>query len=228
MSKVNPDTLDEAIAEILKSAIERNENRRKNRKFVETIELQMGLKGFDPARDKRINATTVLPTAPKNKYKFCLLGNDAQCEEAEAMNLPFKTLAELKTYKRNKKIVKKLAKEYDMFLASSNLIRQVPRLLGPTLNKVNKFPLPVAATEKVEDKVEELKRTLKGSLKFKVGMPMCLSFPVANCAHDEATIKKNILHLINYLTTQFKKNWQNVRRVHIKTTMGKPIKIYGL
>merc|ERR1711879_457728 len=142
--------------------------------------------------------------------------------------LPFKTLAELKTYKRNKKIVKKLAKEYDMFLASSNLIRQVPRLLGPTLNKVNKFPLPVSNTEKVQDKVEELKRTLKGSLKFKVGMPMCLSFPIANVSHDADTIEKNIRHICNYLVTQFKKNWQNIKRIHIKTTMGKPYKVYGL
>jgi len=228
MAKINPDTLDQAIAEILSTYTERNDNRRENRKFVETIEIQIGLKGFDPARDKRINATTVLPVAPKTKYNFCLLGNDAQCEEAEACGVPFKTLAELKTYKRNKKIVKRLAKQYDMFLASSTLIKQVPRLLGPTLNKVNKFPLPVTPTEKVSNKVEELKRTLKGSLKFKVGMPMCLSFPVANCGQDEETIQRNIIHLTNYLTTQFKKGWQNIRRIHIKSTMGKPIKVYGL
>merc|ERR1719238_985979 len=143
------------------------------------------------------------------------------------MGLPFKTHAELKTYKRNKKIVKKLAKEYDMFLASSNLIRQVPRLLGPTLNKVNKFPLPVSNTEKVQDKVEELKRTIKGSLKFKTGMPMCLSFPVANCSHDAEEVRKNMVHLINYLTTQFKKGWQNIKKIHIKSTMGSSHKIYG-
>lgn len=228
MAKLNSELLTNSITEMMEKAVERNEARRANRKFIETVEIQFGLKGFDPARDKRINATTVLPTAAKTRYNFCLLGNDAQCEEAEQIGLPFKTLAELKTYKRNKKIVKKLASKYDMFLASSTLIKQVPRLLGPTLNKVNKFPLPITPQEKVATKVNELKCTVKGSLKFKVGMPMCLSFPVANCAHDEATIKKNILHLINYLITQFKKNWQNVRRVHIKTTMGKPIKIYGL
>merc|ERR1712217_878864 len=119
---INQESLMASIEDIIKEANDRNEKRKDNRKFIETIELQMGLKGFDPARDKRINATTVLPEAPKTKYKFCLLGNDAQCEEAEEMGLPYKTLAELKTYKRNKKIVKKLAKEYDMFLASSNLI----------------------------------------------------------------------------------------------------------
>lgn len=36
---------------------------------------------------------------------------------------------------KNKKLVKKLAKKYDAFLASEVLIRQIPRLLGPGLSK---------------------------------------------------------------------------------------------
>ena len=35
-----------------------------------------------------------------------------------------------------KKKVKKLAKSYDAFLCSDTLIKQIPRLLGPGLNKV--------------------------------------------------------------------------------------------
>lgn len=36
---------------------------------------------------------------------------------------------------KNKKLVKKLAKKYDAFLASDGLIKQIPRLLGPGLSK---------------------------------------------------------------------------------------------
>jgi ribosomal protein L1 len=36
---------------------------------------------------------------------------------------------------KNKKLVKKLAKKYDAFLASETLIKQIPRLLGPGLSK---------------------------------------------------------------------------------------------
>jgi len=227
MSKINQEGLLNAIEEILKEATERNEKRKESRRFTETIEVQVGLKGFDPARDKRINATTVLPLAPKTKYRFCLLGNEAQCKEAEEMGLPFKTVDELKGFKRNKKLVKKMAKQFDMFLASSTMIRQIPRLLGPTLNKVGKFPLPITPNEAVEDKVDQMKKTLKGSLKFKTGMPMALSFPVANCTHDAEEVRKNMVHLINYLTTQFKKGWQNVKKIHIKSTMGSSHKVYG-
>jgi large subunit ribosomal protein L10Ae len=227
LRKINQESLLQAIEDILNEAQERNDKRKEQRKFIETVEVQIGLKGFDPARDKRINATTVLPQAPKTAYKFCLLGNEAQCKEAEEMGLPFKSVDELKGFKRNKKLVKKMAKEYDMFLASSTMIRQIPRLLGPTLNKVGKFPLPITPNEKVADKVQQMKCTIKGSLKFKTGMPMCLSFPVANCSHDAEEVRKNMVHLINYLTTQFKKGWQNIKKIHIKSTMGSAHKIYG-
>jgi hypothetical protein len=41
----------------------------------------------------------------------------------------------LKKLNKNKKLVKKLAKKYHAFLASEAVIKQIPRLLGPGLNK---------------------------------------------------------------------------------------------
>merc|ERR1712170_66966 len=227
MSKINQETLNEAIKESLEQFEARNKERKETKKFVETFELQIGLKGFDPARDKRINAVTVLPVAPKLKNRYCLLGNEIQCEEAAKIGLDYKTQDDLKTFKRDKKLVKKMAKQYDMFIASSTLIRRIPRLLGPTLNEIGKFPSPITPNESVENKIGELSRTVRGSLKFKVGMPMCLAFAFANCSQDQDTIRKNLNHLLNYLITQFKKGWQNVKRIHIKTTMGMSKKIYG-
>ena len=46
----------------------------------------------------------------------------------------------LKKLNKNKKLVKKLAKKYNAFLASESIIKQIPRLLGPGLNKAGKFP----------------------------------------------------------------------------------------
>jgi len=45
----------------------------------------------------------------------------------------------LKKLNKNKKLVKKLAKKYHAFLASEAVIKQIPRLLGPGLNKAGKF-----------------------------------------------------------------------------------------
>ena len=50
----------------------------------------------------------------------------------------------LKKMNKNKKLVKKLAKKYHAFLASEAIIKQIPRLLGPGLNKAGKHFLSTA------------------------------------------------------------------------------------
>ena len=45
---------------------------------------------------------------------------------------------DLKKLNKDKKKVKRLAKSYDAFLCSDTLIKQIPRLLGPGLNKVRR------------------------------------------------------------------------------------------
>ena len=52
------------------------------------------------------------------------------------LGIPFMSADDLKKLNKDKKKVKKLAKSYDAFLASDTLIKQIPRLLGPGLNKV--------------------------------------------------------------------------------------------
>ena len=42
---------------------------------------------------------------------------------------------DLKKLNKNKKLIKKLARKYDAFVASDSLIKQIPRLLGPGLSK---------------------------------------------------------------------------------------------
>lgn len=57
------------------------------------------------------------------------------------------------------------AKKYNAFLASESLIKQIPRLLGPGLNKAGKFPSMVTHQDKLTDKVDEIKATIKFQMK---------------------------------------------------------------
>lgn len=59
-------------------------------------------------------------------------------EQAEKIGLDYMDVEGLKKLNKNKKLVKKLAKKYHAFLASEAVIKQIPRLLGPGLNKAGK------------------------------------------------------------------------------------------
>lgn len=57
------------------------------------------------------------------------------------------------------------AKKYDAFLASESLIKQIPRILGPGLNKAGKFPSLLTHNENLVAKVDEVKSTIKFQMK---------------------------------------------------------------
>merc|ERR1712242_395204 len=98
-------------------------------KFVETVDLQIGLKNYDPQKDKRFSGTVKLKHVPRRKYRVCLLGDQQHIDEAKSLGMDAMSADDLK----------KLDKSYDAFLASDTLIKQIPRLLGPGLNKAGKF-----------------------------------------------------------------------------------------
>ena len=70
-----------------------------------------------------------------------------------------------------------LAKKYDGFVASDSLIKQIPRLLGPGLNKAGKFPTMITHSDKMTDKINDIKATIKFQMKKvtyqKLGTPQC-------------------------------------------------------
>lgn len=57
------------------------------------------------------------------------------------------------------------AKKYDAFLASESLIKQIPRILGPGLNKAGKFPSLLTHNENMVSKIDEVKSTIKFQMK---------------------------------------------------------------
>ena len=81
------------------------------------------------------------------------------------MDIPHMDIEALKKLNKNKKLVKKLAKKYDAFLASESLIKQIPRILGPGLNKAGKFPSLLTHNENMVAKVDEVKSTIKFQMK---------------------------------------------------------------
>merc|ERR1712086_1003523 len=204
MSKVSRDQLYESVQSVLKGSTE------KKRKFLETIELQITLKNYDPQKDKRFSGTVKLPNIPRPTQKICVIGDAAHNDEAEGKEVPFMSADDLKKLNKDKK----LAKKYDAFLASESLIKQIPRLLGPGLNKAGKFPSLLTHGDNFDEKIKDLQSTIK----FQMKKVLCLSVAIGNLEMDEDQLVQNIHLAINFLVSLLKKHWQNVRSLYIKST----------
>jgi large subunit ribosomal protein L10Ae len=229
MSKINPKVLANAINDILAySKGEKIEKggatvQGKQRKFLETIELQLALKNYDVSKDKRFSGTFKLPEYPRPALKVCMLANEAHAEQCKEMGLDFLTVADLKKFNKDKKLImSKLANVYDAFLASDSLIKQLPRLLGPSLSRAGKFPTRVMSGENPAVKLDEV----KGTIKFQLKKVLCMSLPIGNVSMDATTVSVNVQLAINFLITLLKKGWQNIKVIYLKSSMGPAFPVY--
>ena len=215
-SKLNSETVREAIRTMFGDA------NTKKRKFRESVELQIGLKQYDPQKDKRFSGTVKLPRIPRPNMSVCVLGDAQHVEEAEKNGVASMSVEDLKKLNKNKKLIKKLAKKYNHFLASESVIKQIPRLLGPGLNKAGKFPTLCTHNEPLENKVNGI----RSQVKFQLKKVLCLAIAVANVEMTEKEIFVNTQTSINFLVSLLKKNWQNVKSLNIKSTMGPPFRLF--
>merc|ERR1711892_110433 len=175
MSKVPKETLYECVGAVLQHSKET-----KKRKFTETVDLQIGLKNYDPQKDKRFSGTVKLKHVPREQFKVCLLGDQQHCDEAKSLGMDCMSADDLKKLNKDKKKVKKLAKKYDAFLASDTLIKKI----------------------------------------------LCLSVAVGNVGMSEEDLVQNVHLAMNFLVSLLKKHWQNVRSLHVKSTMGPVQRLY--
>ncbi|EJK61761.1 hypothetical protein THAOC_17691 [Thalassiosira oceanica] len=227
-NKLNSAILDKAAEDVLAFSSGETINKNgadlqgKKRNFVETVEIQITLKNYDPQRDKRFSGTFKLPSIPRPNLKPCMLGNAAHCEQADRIGVAHMSVDDLKKLNKNKKLVKKLAKKYDFFLASDNMIKQIPRLLGPGLTKAGKFPTLLSSSDDMQEKIDEIKATIK----FQMKKVMVLNVAIGNVDMEKQQIIVNTQLAVNFLASLLKKQWQNIGQIYIKSTMGPSQQIF--
>ncbi|KAK9711009.1 60S ribosomal protein L10A, partial [Basidiobolus ranarum] len=83
-----------AVRECVRTVL--SESQEKARKFTETCELQIGLKNYDPQRDKRFSGTIKLPHVPRPKMSVCVLGDAHHCDQAKEQGLESMSVEDLK------------------------------------------------------------------------------------------------------------------------------------
>merc|ERR1711896_125622 len=112
--------------------------------------------------------------------------------------------------------------KYSFFLASGTIMKQIPRLLGPTMHKLGKFPTLLEAGEDMVEKID----SIRGTVKFQLKKVLCLGVAAAHVEMTEDQIFANLMITVNFLVSLLKKNWQNIKTLHIKSTMGSSNRIY--
>merc|ERR1712226_83821 len=196
----------------------------KKRGFTQTVELQVGIKDYDPQKDRRFAGTVRLNNVPRPNMKICFIADEKHADEAKAAELQGVDIVSmdfLKKFNKDKKLIKKWAKKYNQLLATDSLVKKIPTVLGPVLNRIGMFPAPVTKNDPVAKKIDDV----RGSVKWQLKKVTNLNVAAGNETMTDEELRQNIVMALNFLVSLMKKGWHNMKTIHIKTTMGKSVKV---
>jgi large subunit ribosomal protein L1 len=123
-------------------------------------------------------------------------------------------------------VLKKIASEHDYFIAQATVMPKIATSFGRVLGPKGKMPNPKAGcvvppNANLKPLYDKLQKTVRVTAKT----AMMIQAPVATEAMKEEDIADNIKTLYDQIIHHLPAEKNNIRRVLLKLTMGKPIKL---
>ena len=214
MSKISNEQIKKSIEDALAN--------RKQRKFVETLELQIMLRDYDPEKEKRFNSSTTLNSNCRSHLKVCVIGTIKHLEEAKALGIEGINKDDLKKFNNEAKLIKKWARKFDVLLVSESVNKDVTKSIGRYITSIGKLPVTIGERENVQEKINEMMRTIR--FRVKKFPWLAQGFGVDTIGVEE--LRHNLTKAVNFLVSLLPKGWQNIKSLHVKTTMGQAQRLY--
>jgi large subunit ribosomal protein L1 len=205
------------------AAVKEAKEKSEKRKFTQSVELVLNLQEIDmKSPEGRIQEIVDLPHALEKPNRICVMASGELALKARRANADHVVeRSELDGLAGKKRELRKMAEDYDVFIAEAQLMPLVGKILGPVLGPRGKMPLPVPPTADIAALMARHRKTImvrtrsQPILQLRVGME----------SMKEEELTDNIQAVLKVLEGKLKKGMKNIKFAYIKTAMGKPVKI---
>lgn len=208
--------------DILK-AIEEVRKNSKRRGFIQTFELAINLRYIDPKKpENKIEEFVVLPKGRGKDIKVCAFVSNENYEKAKQFfDLVIKR-DDMEKIASDKRKCKKIAKNYDYFVAEAPLMGLVGRFFGKYLAPRGKLPNPKGKMIFPPNaNYEEISKRIKNTVRIKFDKRhQVIHVPVGTENMKDKEILENIKAVLNTLINALPKGWENIDSIYLKLTMG--------
>ena len=206
------------LVEVIKQAKESD----KTRKFQQSIELILVFKDIDVKKGFAINETIQLPKKMSKSASVCIIAaGDLGIQAKNAKADRVMNEAELIQLGKNKRESRKVINKYDFFLADTKLMPTVGKVLGQLLGPRGKMPTPIPFNAPVEALLERFRT----SVGVKVKGSLSLSCKIGEESMEDADLAANASAIAATIEKKLPNGDKNIRKIMIKTTMGKAIRL---
>jgi large subunit ribosomal protein L1 len=193
------------------------------RNFNQSVELIVKLRDINlKSPESRINKAVELPNPPRKAVKICAIGGGDFALRAKAAGADLAMAREeLERLAGDKKAIKKLAEEYDFFIAEAPLMPLIGKALGSVLGPRGKMPTPMPPNAPLEEALAKHRRTVRIRVKDQ---------PLVQCSigtedMDPGAVAENARAVLGALEQSLQKGARNIESVRLKLTMGPSVKV---
>ena len=208
-------------------ALQKAKKESKERKFNQSIDFSIVFKELDLNKPEgKIDDFLTLPNKVSKPVKICALVDKELTTTAGELFDKVIAKDEFSKVAGKKRELKKLAREYDFFIAQANIMTDVAATFGKIFGPVGKMPNPKAGcivTPKSD--LESLKDRLQRTVGIKNRKQPVVSMRVGAEDMDEEKVISNTLTAYDFIKRKLPRAEQQIKKTYIKLTMGKPIKI---
>lgn len=192
------------------------------RNFNQSVDFLVTLKDMDMKKqDNKIELYIVLPHTRGKKVKICGLLDQQLSSLAKKS---FDNVVFLEDFKKytNKKDIKKLAADYDFFVAQDTIMTKIASTFGKVLGPKKKMPNPKAgcvvpgSIPTLEPIVERLNKTVR----LVSGTEKAVKASVGTQSMKDEELADNILTIYSSLVNKLPNEASNIKQIMLKFTMG--------
>jgi large subunit ribosomal protein L1 len=192
------------------------------RNFKQTVDLSINLKDVDLSIPKnRIQEDIVLPHGRGRPIKVCVIGSGEMLIKAKEVADRVVSVEELGTIADDKKQAKKMANEFEYFIAEAPLMPIIGKRLGIVLGPRGKMPKPIPPGADPKLMIDNLRKSVSVRSRDK----MTFHTAVGTTDMTPEDIADNIELIFKRLGQKLEKGTMNIRSAFVKTTMGPSEKV---
>jgi len=193
------------------------------KKFTQSIELVVRLREVDLKKpENRINEAIPLPNPPENALKVCVIASGDLATRAKSAGADMLVgRQEIENLAKDKKGARKLAQQYDFFIAEAPLMPLVGRALGSFLGPRGKMPTPVPPNAPIDQVILNHRKMVRVRMREQ---PV-LSCRVGTEAMPDEKLVENIQAVVSRIEQKLERGFKNIGEILVKGTMSKPVKI---
>jgi len=193
----------------------------KERKFKQSVEMYVILKDIDVKKGFAMNETIQLPKKLSTPTTVCIMaGGDMGLKAKNANADRVISGDEINSLAADKRKARKFINNYDFFLADTQLMTTVGKVLGQLLGPRGKMPVPVPFNAPIDSFLDRF----RSSIRVKVKNSLSLSCKIGDESMSDEDLAANAHAVLNAIEKKLPSGERNIRKIIIKTSMGKPIK----